>query len=100
MHEFPKTNHATFLYPTACLPLPFSMQWWGVHAVVVITCGWCFAKKRNRNIHAEDTTSHVEKTKENTKRKQTKKKNKEVPGFELTNFDCMVCCFNPYATVA
>ena len=34
--------------------------------------------------------------------KETKKreKNKEVPGFELTNFDCMVCWFNPYATVA
>ena len=46
-------------------------------------------EKKVRNIHAEDTASHVQKTKENTKRKPKKmEKNKEVPGFELTNFDC------------
>ena len=35
---------------------PLSMQWWCVDAVVVITGGWCVAKKR-KDIHTEDTTS-------------------------------------------
>ena len=50
---------------------------------VVITGGWCVAKKKE--IHTEDTTSHGEKTKE-------KKKGEEVPstGIELANFDFIV----------
>ena len=48
--------------------------------VVVITGGWCVAKKK-RNIHTVDTTSHGEKKKE---------KKKEVPSIELANFDWIV----------
>ena len=51
---------------------------------VVITGGWCVAKKKG-NIHTEDTTSHGEK------KKGTKKggKKEEVPstGIELANCD-------------
>ena len=54
-HEFAQSIHATFLYPTARLPPLFD-------AVVVITGGWCVAKKK-RNIHTEDTTSHGKKKK-------------------------------------
>ena len=46
-HELAKTIHATFLYPTARLPPLFD-------AVVVITGGWCVAKKK---VYKEDTTS-------------------------------------------
>ena len=47
---------------------------------VVITGGWCVAKKK---VHKEDTTSHGEKKKE---------KKKEVPstGIELATFDWIV----------
>ena len=55
-HEFANSSHATILYPTARLPPPFSMQWWCVDAVVVITGGWCVAQKI-RNTHTEDTTA-------------------------------------------
>ena len=54
---------------------------------VVITGGWCVAKKK-RNIHTEGTTSHGEKK----KGKKKGKKKKEVPstGIELANFDWIV----------
>ena len=56
------------------------MQWSCVDAVVVITGGWCVAKKK-RNTHTEDTTSHGE----------TKKgKKKEVRSIELANYDWIV----------
>ena len=42
-----------FCTPPHAYP-PFSMQWWCVDAVVVITGGWCVAKKK---VHTEDTTS-------------------------------------------
>ena len=38
-HELAKSIHATFLYPTARLPPLFD-------AVVVITGGWCVAKRK------------------------------------------------------
>ena len=49
---------------------------------VVITGGWCVAKKQE--IHTEDTTSHGEK-----KGKKKGEKEEEVPstGIELANFD-------------
>ena len=47
---------------------------------VVITGGWCVAKKK-RNIHTEDTNSHGE---------NKKKKKEEVPSIELANFDWIV----------
>ena len=75
-HELAKSIHATFLYPTARLPPIFD-------AVVVITGGWCVAKKRN--IHTEDTTSHGENKKKKKNGKKTGKK--EVPRIELANFD-------------
>ena len=50
---------------------------------VVITGGWCVAKKRN--IHTEDTTSHGEKKGE--KKRGKKKKRCRVRGIELANFD-------------
>ena len=68
---------------------------------MVITGGWCVAKKK-RNIHTEDTTSHGEnkrKKKGEKKRKKKRKKKKgkkkmgkkkgkikEVPSIELANF--------------
>ena len=56
-HYFAKTIHATFLYP-------FSMQWWCVHAVVVITCAWCVETKKNKNIQTGDNLhGHVDKKK-------------------------------------
>ena len=87
MHEFPKTNHATFLYPTACLPLPFSMQWWGVHAVVVITCRWRVAKKKLGTYMQRTPPPMYKKQKKHKKETKKKEKNKEVPGFDLTNFE-------------
>ena len=51
---------------------------------MVITGGWCVAKKK-RSIHAEDTTSHGENNKE-----KKKEKKKEVPRIELANFDWIV----------
>ena len=55
---------------------------------MVITGGWCVAKKE-RNIHTEDTTSHGEK-KRRKKREKKKKKKKRVPSIELANFDWIV----------
>ena len=78
MHEFPKTNHATFLYPTACLPLPFSMQWWGVYAVVVTTCGWCVANKK-LGTYMQRTPPPMYKKQKKTQ-KGNKKKGKEQRG--------------------
>ena len=59
---------------------------------MVITGGWCVAKKK-RNIHAEDT--YIQRTpppKEEKKKKKKRKKKKEVPstGIELANFDFIV----------
>ena len=53
---------------------------------VVITGGWCVAKKKE---HTEDTTSHGEKKKG--------KKKEEVPskGIELANFELMISWFHP-----
>ena len=50
---------------------------------VVITGGWCVAKKK----HTEDTTSHGEK-----KREKKREKKEEVPstGIELAHFDLIV----------
>ena len=78
-HEFAKSIHATFLYPTARLPPLFD-------AVVVCRCSggdyrWVVCCKKKRNIHTEDTTSHGEK-------KQEKKE--EVPSIELANLDWIV----------
>ena len=52
---------------------------------VVITGGWCVAKKKGT--HTEDTTSHGEK-----KKGKKKGKKEEVPstGIELANFDLIV----------
>ena len=41
---------------------------------------------KKKQIHTEGTTYHVKKKKENIKQE----KNKEVPGFELANFDWIV----------
>ena len=41
---------------------PFSMQWWCVDAVVVITRGWCVAKKKGTCI--QRTPPPMEKKKE------------------------------------
>ena len=54
---------------------------------VVITGGWCVAKKK-RNIHTEDTTSHGEKKKEKKRRKN--KKEVLSTGIELANFDLII----------
>ena len=63
---------------------------------MVITGGWCVAKKK-RNIHTEDTTSHREKEGKKKKEKKKKEKKKEVPstGIELANVDWIVCWFHP-----
>ena len=53
---------------------------------VVITGGWCVAKKKGTYlVHTEDTTSHGE-----NKKKKKRKKKKEVPRIELANFDWIV----------
>ena len=50
---------------------------------VVITGGWCVAKKKEHTSwHAEDTISHGE-----NKKKKKKEKKKEVPRIELANFE-------------
>ena len=59
---------------------------------MVITGGWCVAKKK-RNIHTEDT--YIQRTPppmEEKKRKKKKEKKEEVPstGIELANFDLIV----------
>ena len=87
-HEFAQSIHATFLYPTARLP-PFSMQWWCVDAVVVvITGGWCVAKKKEHTYRGH----HLPWRKK-------KGKKQEVPSIELVNFGWSDC-FTPYATAA
>ena len=48
---------------------------------VVITGGWCVAKKK-KNIHTEDTTSHGEKKGEKEEVAST--------GIDLANFDFIV----------
>ena len=55
---------------------------------VVITGGWCVAKKKEHT-GTEDTTSLGEKKK---KKKKREKKKEEVPstGIELANFDLIV----------
>ena len=52
---------------------------------VVITGGWCVAKKKE--IHTEDTTSHGEKKKE---KKKGEKEEVASTGIDLANFDFIV----------
>ena len=52
------------------------------------TCGWCVAKEKTK--HTEGTTSHVEQKGKHKKENIKQEKNKEVPGFELANFDWIV----------
>ena len=56
---------------------------------MVITGGWCVAKK-NSHIHTEDTTSHGAKKKGGKKKGEKKRGKKEVPSIELANFDWIV----------
>ena len=53
---------------------------------VVITGGWCVAKKKE--IHTEDTTSHGEK--KGKKKKGIKEEEVPSTGIELANFDFIV----------
>ena len=63
-HELAKSIHATFLYPPARLPLLFD-------AVVVITGGWCVAKKKGTYI--QRTPPPMEKKKRKKKREKKKR---------------------------
>ena len=90
-HEFAKTIHATFLYTTARLN-PFSMQLPASHVEKKKekTNMWVVCCKKTKKIHTEGPTSHVEKKTKTQKGNRKQEKNKEVPGFELANFDWVV----------
>ena len=64
---------------------------------MVITGGWCVAKKKGTYI--QRTPPPMEKKKRG---KKNGKKKEEVPstGIELANFDLIVDGFTPYATAA
>ena len=55
---------------------------------MVITGGWCVAKKKG--IYIQRTPPPMEKKKGEKKRKKKRKKKKEVPSIELANFDWIV----------
>ena len=51
---------------------------------------WVVCRPPPQKIHTEGTTSHVEKKTKTQKGNRKQEKNKEVPGFELANFDWVV----------
>ena len=89
--NLPRAFTLPFCTPPHAYP-SFSRQWWCVDAVVVITGGWCVAKKK-RNIHTEDTTSHEEKKKGKKKGIKKTGKIKRGAGYrtrELRRYSLMV----------